>query len=86
MVVAPKGQSEFFIYHDIPNVNGGADTLGLHQYDSNGKVLTLCYPSDAAGKESEKTVRITKRLANSRLVTEAKKEVRRSRGNKAGAK
>eukprot|EP00903_Cladosiphon_okamuranus_P016973 g15646.t1 len=86
MVVAPKGQSEFFIYHDIPDVNGGADTLGLHQYDSNGKVLTLCYPSDAAGKEIEKTVRITKRLANGRLVAEAKKEVRRSRGNKVGAK
>lgn len=84
--MAPKGKSEFFIYHHIPDINGGADTLGMHQYDSHGKVLTLCYPSDAAGKEIAKTVGITNRLANSRLVTEAKKEVRRSRGNKVGAK
>lgn len=84
--MAPRGESEFFIYHHIPDVNGGADTLGLHSYDSNGKVRTLCYPSDAAGKEVEETVRITRRLDNSRLVIEAKKEVRRSWGNKVGAK
>ncbi|CAM9889698.1 unnamed protein product [Ectocarpus fasciculatus] len=49
---ARRGRAtKWFAYKDIRGTNGGADILGLKQFDTHGKEKNLSYPSDASGKD-----------------------------------